>query len=789
MASQTAVVRQMETRNGPRRQSASNRGTEKEGQSREQNKLRQTIAQQSTEIKNLTARLATLTEREKDLRGMLLDAHDQLLRRDEEIFATAMPSLNSAGASARQQQVVKGRFLPYQQLLHEIRRLVAEALPNSGDIAVVSKGDDQLLQLRPCHGRHFPQTADGTYLGHHPANDAAAIGQLEDLRKRGAQFLLLPQTSLWWLDHYTEFTSYLNRHFQRVIDEREVCVMYKLGHTDGSVQRDAATLPAAPGAKPFGFNVAGHVTSEKGVGEGLRSTVRSLQAANLPITLNNFIDAGSLNRETEGVILGTDNPYGINLLHMNADEVPEFRSLKGEEYFKDRYNIGYWAWELSTFPERWNSSFDHVHELWVPSNFVLDSVSRASPVPVIRVPHSLPEALTMVSGGRARFGWPENKYIFLFMFDFMSVIERKNPFGLIESFKKAFSSNEDVLLVLKSSHSSFAPKARLALENAIRGTNIRLMDCVLSKAETNSLLDAADCYVSLHRSEGFGLTMAEAMCLGKPVIGTAYSGNMDFMNSSNSFPVHYRLTTIGRGHDPYDRGAVWADPDLSHAANLMRFVFDNRQAASAIAREGQRSIRRALHPSVIGDLVSQRLTRLAAIGKIGIPEDFAERVQNGRRRGVQDDGYAELVDEAREFTEKHTPAGARVAIISKGDDNFTRLQARQGWHFPSQPDGVYLGHHPADSAGAIGLLEMIHARGAEFLLIPQSASWWFDYYPEFKEYLDSQYQRIGEHHSARLYQLSRPSTVNGPIVVRKEARRARLDRKTALTPRATPERL
>ena len=111
-----------------------------------------------------------------------------------------------------------------------------------------------------------------------------------------------------------------------------------------------------------------------------------------------------------------------------------------------------------------------------------------------------------------------------------------------------------------------------ALQEAAAGANVRILDQVLSRADIDALLELSDCYVSLHRSEGFGLTIAEAMSLAKPVIATAYSGNMDFMTLSNSFPVNYRLTAIERDYGPYRQGWPWADPDLEHAAALMRHV-------------------------------------------------------------------------------------------------------------------------------------------------------------------------------------------------------------------------
>ena len=368
-------------------------------------------------------------------------------------------------------------------------------------------------------------------------------------------------------------------------------------------------------AKVLGVNVAGYFESEKGVGEAARASVRALKAVPIPHVLNNVTDSGSWNRERSSSNYGDANPHPVNLLHVNADQVPMVASQLGDAYFRGRYNIGYWFWELSHFPEEWSSSFEYFDEVWVGSNFVLDAISRVSPIPVVRMPLALRERADKVGrGDRSHLGLSAESFVFVFMFDFHSFIARKNPLGLIEAFKMAFSDEDDVWLILKSAHSGTNAADFEAVKAAATGAKIKLVDTVLSEGETTALLSMCDCYVSLHRSEGFGLPIAEAMSLGKPVIVTAYSGNMDFTTPSNSLLVKYRLVELDLDYGPYKKGSFWADPNLDHAAELMRYAYENRDASNAVGRRAREDVLQLFHPRVVGRHMHDRLQRVVSLG-------------------------------------------------------------------------------------------------------------------------------------------------------------------------------
>ena len=381
--------------------------------------------------------------------------------------------------------------------------------------------------------------------------------------------------------------------------------------SDGATMHGANTLSVSQ--LPPGINLLGHLESEKGVGESIRSNLRVIQATGLPYSVSNLVDPGSHNIEVATHKISNNNPYSINLLDVNADQFVSVARRRWS-YIKDRFNIGYWAWELPEFPEEWAPAFGYADEIWTPSLFTCESVASCSPVPVKVVPHSLdPNMKVEGPVDRGKFGLSPDVFVFLFCFDFHSFLERKNPLGLIAAYQKAFGDRQDVQLVIKSIHSSGHGEELRLLQDACSGANIRIMDVVMTRQDKEELMAAADCYVSLHRSEGFGLTLAEAMMLQRPVIATAYSGNMDFMSEDSSFLVPYKLVTIDRTHGPYKAGYHWAQPDLDYAADAMRHVEINREKAAEIGIKAQAKVRKDLHPAAIAASVRGRLEELGLL--------------------------------------------------------------------------------------------------------------------------------------------------------------------------------
>lgn len=247
---------------------------------------------------------------------------------------------------------------------------------------------------------------------------------------------------------------------------------------------------------------------------------------------------------------------------------------------------------------------------------------------------------------------------------------------------------------------------------------------------------ACDAYVSLHRSEGIGLTISDAMALGKPVIATGWSGNMDFMTVANSFPVRYELVEIDARVGPYAAGETWAEPSIEHAAALMRQVFDNRAQGHTRGGLAQREMAANYSSAAVAQVLDQRLSAI----------DVRRNMREFRRRmwGSFWD-YSSLAARIRDVVSHTIPPDATVMVVSKGDAALLQLDGRKAWHFPQTEGGVYAGAYPSDSSEAIAQLDALRAkagRGGKFLLFPSTSLWWLDHYRDFKQHLDSHHREL-----------------------------------------------
>jgi glycosyltransferase involved in cell wall biosynthesis len=367
----------------------------------------------------------------------------------------------------------------------------------------------------------------------------------------------------------------------------------------------ARRVPNAVRDAPLGVNVAGYLATESGMGEAARASIRSLAASAVPVTLN-LVPSFLREQDTSCTGFVDENPHPFNLVHLNCDNMAAFRAARGAAYFRHRYTIGYWFWELSQFRHEWLSTFQYVDEVWVASEFGRQALLPHAPVPVVRMP--LPVTLgPIVPFARSRVGLDDRTAMFLFAFDVSSQFERKNPIGVIRAFREAGFGRHDAALVLKFTNPEYDPDAVRLLRAESDGLPIVLLDGYMERAELTGLIAACDCYVSLHRAEGFGLSMAEAMRLGKPVIATAYSGNLDFMTEENSYLVPADIVPIARDHGPYPAGFEWADPDVTHAAQLMRRIVDDPSDAARVGRRAAADMIARRDPSITGAAVRARL--------------------------------------------------------------------------------------------------------------------------------------------------------------------------------------
>ncbi|MEM7346826.1 MAG: glycosyltransferase family 4 protein, partial [Chloroflexota bacterium] len=365
---------------------------------------------------------------------------------------------------------------------------------------------------------------------------------------------------------------------------------------------------------PLGLNVLGYLRDETGVGQVARAILKSLDEQGIPVTQTAVKGNTTWGGDNSVLRLPTGNPHSINLIKINADQLPRVYQDVGPHFFQDKYNIGFWSWELSTFPEMWHDRFQYLDEIWVNSSFVQASIAAVSPIPVInmRVP-VVPRAPSQLT--RADLDLPTNKKIFLFVFDAASYIERKNPFGLINAYRKAFEPHfEDTLLVIKVNNLQKNPDVAQRLQKEIKQVSGLLINRRLPEDQLNGLFHNCDAYVSLHRAEGFGFTLPEAMLLGKPVIGTAYSGTTDYMTSANSYLVPYELIEIDQDYGPYHKGNIWAEPNITTAAHLMQQVVEAPEEAQQRGALARQDILDNYSPAVVVEQIIKRLRTIQRWG-------------------------------------------------------------------------------------------------------------------------------------------------------------------------------
>ncbi|TVX97164.1 glycosyltransferase family 4 protein [Cohnella terricola] len=359
-----------------------------------------------------------------------------------------------------------------------------------------------------------------------------------------------------------------------------------------------------------GVNLVGYSRAEMGIGESCRIAAKSLATTQVDYGILNFTGSNSSKMsDLSWTHKEIDAPeYNINVFHLNAEQMFEVYTYFGQQLFENRYNIGFWHWELEDFPDDWLDGFKFVDEIWVPSSFVANSVAMKSPVPVVRIPHGI-EVKIETPRNRSYYGLPENTFLFLTMYDMNSFQERKNPMAAINAFKHAFKpTDRSVGLVVKVNHASSNRSNMKQINEIIKGyENIHLINTTLSRSDTNALIQCTDSFISLHRSEGFGLGLAEAMYLGKPAIGTNWSSNVDFMNDQNSCLVRYELVPLGQDYGPYQAYQRWADPDIVHAGEYMKKLVEDPTYYSRIAANGQKTIKRDFSPAAVGELITRRL--------------------------------------------------------------------------------------------------------------------------------------------------------------------------------------
>lgn len=392
----------------------------------------------------------------------------------------------------------------------------------------------------------------------------------------------------------------------------EACIA-PVRRAKASLEGQVATVnSAAPG---FGATVFGFLGAESGVGEGGRRTLASLAAVGVP-TAGRRLKAPTF-RDTisiPGGFLRGRSPYRFHIFWINADNTTHLQSHVDIDDVVGRYRIGIWAWELPRFPEAWLPALDEIDEVWAISDFVAHAVRQVTRKPVCTMPLPVPLGVSFPALGRRELGLPENKLLVLIAFDFNSYIERKNPWGALEVFDRVVSRlpSAPLHLVVKVHGGGTNLEARRALGDAVAGRdNVTLIDRVMSREEIDALQASCDVYLSLHRSEGFGLNIAECMAHGKVVIATNYSGNKDFLDPSCGVCVGFGMRPLARGDYPYGDGQWWAEPDLDEAADGLARVVVDADLRKSLGRAASLRVAELLSYRKVGLRMKARLEAIA----------------------------------------------------------------------------------------------------------------------------------------------------------------------------------
>jgi glycosyltransferase involved in cell wall biosynthesis len=374
-------------------------------------------------------------------------------------------------------------------------------------------------------------------------------------------------------------------------------------------------------SRPFGVNIVGpRRGTEYGVGESAAQMSRAIAAAQIK-HVHVEVDVEFRDGERFFSIGDAKNPYAVNLLTINGFDTWIFHRDIDPAFFEGRFSVVKWHLEVGPMPDWMIPTLEYTDEIWVDTEHVRRLLEPVSPVPVVRITPSVsaPRANDI---GREDLGFADD-FVFLTMLDLNSSLERKNPLDLIDAYKRAFLPGDGAVLHVKVGNAGMRPEALLRLQDAAGDRpDIEIAARHLSEAERDALMRACDCYVSLHRAEGFGFTMPEAMLAGKPVIATRYSANLDYMNDENSLLVDQHLVPVGEDIDIYPAEGLWAQADVGQASELLRWTFDHPDEARRIGERAKRDAQAMFDPVVAGRAIERRLReRLGQGGRLRFETD------------------------------------------------------------------------------------------------------------------------------------------------------------------------
>ena len=367
-----------------------------------------------------------------------------------------------------------------------------------------------------------------------------------------------------------------------------------------------------------GILFVGYVEAGLGLGESLRGLIAAAAARNLEFGIYPF-RVGVETRIIESFMpekYDKSHRYNLNVIEVMADQLPTVFWSVDSRLYAGNYNVLRTYWELPKAPAAWASLLRGVDEIWVPNEFVRNAFRNVFPGAITIVPPCVVIDETAVYPGRTKLGLDDRPFYYLFSFDYYSYPARKNPLGVLRAFQDAFrNGNENVGLIIKSTGAPWRfREIKRRLQTAMEADpRIKIFDRTMTRRELLGLIQSCNCYVSLHRAEGFGLGMVEAMYFGKAVIGTDFSGSTDFLSEQTGFPVSYELRPIPPNEYAWAGGQSWAEPNHQRAVELLRLVFENPQLGTKKGHDARAFVRLRYGKDAVGTAIETRIAEIAKI--------------------------------------------------------------------------------------------------------------------------------------------------------------------------------
>jgi len=545
-----------------------------------------------------------------------------LLRRDEDL-SRRFPLALSGGAEGDFCNWLCSEGIVRQGLPQEAARTIRAAFAAQPGYQVSRLIDYQALENPLFRVARMPHLLArlGTWLFQHGSEHGISDQQvwwflLESAEDPIRELVRVYITNPAWQKHFPDAMS--PPGWKRLT--RWLRLRYSLDATGCDYQSHSPSRPI----ERTGINILGHFCTPCGVQASAISIVKSLQLVGIHSSCRDVLTDAKASILDRSEYLGLE-VFDTTLIH--TQPTPYFETCyarAGLNRRPDAHRIGMWYWEFAQAPAEWRCIAESLDEVWAPSRFVAQALREVLEIPVIDLPPGV-EVGEVIPFDRSLLGVPRSHTLFLFIFDAGSVTERKNPLGLITAFRLAFRSDDKATLVIKATNLRTHPEEASRLRAAARQAGAIILDQTLPRAELNGLIRACDCYVSLHRSEGFGLTMAEAMLLGKPVIGTAYSANLEFMDRGNSLLIGYELVPVGRQIGPYSKDLLWAEPSVVEAAQAMRWIHENADEAQALGARALMSAEERLSLRAAGKRFAARLEEIKMSKAVGLDSHTGAR--------------------------------------------------------------------------------------------------------------------------------------------------------------------